>query len=76
VPQQVQPYQAPPVQPQPAAPAVSAANNNNANRGDRFGGWHDGEAQAPTYRRSGAGNHEPEIDELVDEIVARVKQRL
>jgi L-fuculose-phosphate aldolase len=67
------PQPAPPARPQPAA---SAADNNTTNRGDRFGGWHDGEAQAPTYHRSGDGAHEPEIDELVDEIVARVKQRL
>ena len=72
-PAQHAPQPAPPAQPQPAA---SAADNNAANRKDHFGGWHDGEAQAPTYRRSGNGAHEPEIDELVDEIVARVKQRL
>lgn len=35
----------------------------------------DGEIQAPTWRGGGV-NHEQEIDALVDEIVARVKQRL
>jgi len=39
------------------------------------GAYNDGEAQAPTYRRGGS-SHETEIDALVDEIVARVKERL
>jgi L-fuculose-phosphate aldolase len=39
------------------------------------GPYDDGEAQAPTYRSTGGG-HETEIDALVNEIVARVKDRL
>jgi L-fuculose-phosphate aldolase len=75
--QQVQPYQARPTQPPPqraaqaTVPAASAGPS-----GGNSGTWHDGEVQAPTYRRTGSGHHEHEIDELVDEIVARVKQRL
>jgi L-fuculose-phosphate aldolase len=90
VPQQVQSYQPRTPQPQPqrasetAASAVSggdtgadpATAGNAVNRGGRVSAWHDGEAQAPTYRRAGSSHHEHEIDELVDEIVARVKQRL
>lgn len=68
---------APPAKVTPAALA-SSGNGKGAPTVSETprGGWHDGETQAPTYRRVGDGHHESEIDELVDEIVARVKQRL